>query len=208
MTPDVPSLAESEAERRRRMLSRLREVLPQALPLPTLDESWIRFDDPAAHFAETLAFVGGKCETAPTLAAALDLVAATQPAREANRTYSWFDGLPGANVAMEAIDDPHALADVDLAVLPGRLAVAENAAVWATEQGVRHRVVFFLSQHLALIVPKARLVHNLHEAYERLSFASNDFGVWISGPSKTADIEQSLVIGAHGPRSLLVILHG
>ncbi|HEV7280468.1 MAG TPA: LUD domain-containing protein [Pirellulaceae bacterium] len=206
MTPDVPSLAASEAERRRRMLSRLREVLPQALPLPSLDEQWIRFEDPAAQFAETLAFVGGKCETAPTLAAALDLVAQTAPAVEAKRTYSWFDGFPGANVAMEAIEDPHSLADVDMAVLPGRMAVAENAAVWATEQGLRHRVILFLTQHLALIVPRARLVDNLHEAYGRLSFETSDFGVWISGPSKTADIEQSLVIGAHGARSLTVVL--
>jgi L-lactate dehydrogenase complex protein LldG len=188
------------------MLSRLREVLPQALPLPSLEESWIRFDDPVAHFLETLSFVGGTCETAPTLAAALELVAQTAPAREAKRTYCWFDGFPGANVDMEATDDPHSLADVDMAVLPGRMAVAENAAIWATEQGLRHRVILFLTQHLALIVPRARMVHNLHEAYERLSFATNDFGVWISGPSKTADIEQSLVIGAHGARSLTVVL--
>ena len=107
---------------------------------------------------------------------------------------------------MEAIDDPHDLADVDFAVLPGQMAVAENAAVWTTEEGVRHRVVYFLTQHLALVVPRSRLVHNLHEAYERLSFGGNEFGVWISGPSKTADIEQSLVIGAHGARSLTVVL--
>jgi L-lactate dehydrogenase complex protein LldG len=188
------------------MLSRLREVLPQAVPLPGLDEAWIRFDDPVAQFAETLAFVGGNFETAPTLAAALEIVAATRPAMEAQRTYSWFDGFSRANVDMAAIDDPHALADVDMAVLPGRMAVAENAAVWATEQGLRHRVILFLTQHLALIVPKARMVHNLHEAYARLAFETNDFGAWISGPSKTADIEQSLVIGAHGARSLTVVL--
>ena len=57
-----------------------------------------------------------------------------------------------------------------------------------------------------MVVPVAELVHNTYEAYQRISFAGPSFGVFISGPSKTADIEQSLVIGAHGPRSLTVFL--
>ena len=104
------------------------------------------------------------------------------------------------------MDDPHALEDVDFFIAPGEFAVAENAAVWVTDQSLRHRVLYFLSQHMALVVPASQLIHNMHEAYRRLSFDRPQFGLFISGPSKTADIEQSLVIGAHGPRSLTVFL--
>ena len=86
--------------------------------------------------------------------------------------------------------------------------MAENGAVWVIDRHVRQRAIFFIPQHLALVVPREKIVHNLHEAYRRLAFDGPGFGVFISGPSKTADIEQSLVIGAHGPRSLTVILTG
>jgi L-lactate dehydrogenase complex protein LldG len=106
------------------------------------------------------------------------------------------------------VEDPHQLESVDFAILPGRFAVAENGAVWVTDEGVKQRVIFFIVQHLALVVPASEIVHNMHQAYERLAFARPGFGAFISGPSKTADIEQSLVIGAHGPRSLTVFCVG
>ena len=98
------------------------------------------------------------------------------------------------------------LDDIDVAILPGDFAVAENAAVWVTDAAVRYRAIYFIAQHLVLVVPREALLDHLHQAYERLSFAGAGYGLFISGPSKTADIEQSLVIGAHGARSLTVLL--
>lgn len=50
----------------------------------------------------------------------------------------------------------------------------------------------------------------MHAAYDRIAAleaaAAYGFSTFIAGPSKTADIEQSLVLGAHGPISLTVFL--
>jgi len=115
---------------------------------------------------------------------------------------------PG-NFALGAIEDPHTLADVDVAILRGEFAVAENGAVWvpATVLG-RRQALPFITQHLVLVVEPAVVLHTLHEAYARLRFDGPGFGLLISGPSKTADIEQALVIGAHGARSTVVFLVG
>jgi L-lactate dehydrogenase complex protein LldG len=75
-------------------------------------------------------------------------------------------------------------------------------------------VLYFLSQHVVLVVPADRVVNNMHEAYDWIDlqaaggspFAEARWAAFMSGPSKTADIEQALVIGAHGARSLHVYL--
>lgn len=105
-----------------------------------------------------------------------------------------------------ATDDPHTLKDVDLAIVKAEFAVAENGAVWVQDANNRHRALYFITQKLVVIVEKKNLVRTMHEAYERISFDSGVFGVFISGPSKTADIEQALVIGAHGAVEACVIL--
>ncbi len=117
--------------------------------------------------------------------------------------------MPALAAAFETVPrdvDPHTLADVSLALVQGHFGVAENAAIWLTEEQLGSRVTPFICQHLAIVLGAGQLVENMHEAYERIADAANTFGVFIAGPSKTADIEQSLVIGAHGARSLLIFL--
>ena len=110
---------------------------------------------------------------------------------------------------LTTITDPLQLAGVDLVVLTAQLGVAENGAMWIDEADIGgHRVLPFITQHLILFVPADRLVATMHQAYRQVEIGKTGFGVFVAGPSKTADIEQSLVIGAHGPRSLAVVVTG
>ncbi|WP_158860769.1 LutC/YkgG family protein [Lunatibacter salilacus] len=102
--------------------------------------------------------------------------------------------------------DPHDLEAVELAVLKGTWAVAENAAIWMPEENLAHRALPFIAQHLAVVIESRHLVRDMHAVYEKIKVDDPGYGVFIAGPSKTADIEQSLVIGAHGPRSMTVFL--
>lgn len=94
---------------------------------------------------------------------------------------------------------------IDLAVVPGEIGVAENGAVWIP-QAVKHKLLYFIAEALLIVVDRNRLVNNMHEAYAALKSGTYPYGVFISGPSKTADIEQALVMGAHGARKVLVVL--
>ena len=98
------------------------------------------------------------------------------------------------------------MADLDFALVGAELGVAENGAVWVTGRERSQRAVCFIAEHLALVLPASLLVDDMHRAYERISFREPGYGTFIAGPSKTADIEQALVIGAHGARSLTVFL--
>ncbi len=102
-------------------------------------------------------------------------------------------------------DDAHDLKDIDLAIVKGEFAVAENGAVWLKNASNKHRSLYFIAQNIVIVVKKDSILNTMHEAYKLISFDKPSYGVFVSGPSKTADIEQSLVIGAHGPKSGYVI---
>jgi L-lactate dehydrogenase complex protein LldG len=174
--------------------------------LPDLQQAWTQYPDPRAPFVSVLEAVGGRAVVVRDHAAWLAELERLPVYAEARRICSLVPGVPRANVDLDAVQDPHELHDVDLFIAPAQFGVAENGAVWVTDQGVKHRVLYFLCQHLIVVLAADQLLNHLHEAYQRLSFVTPGFGMFLCGPSKTADIEQSLVIGAHGARSLTVFL--
>lgn len=103
-------------------------------------------------------------------------------------------------------DDPHTLENVELTLVEAHFGVAENSALWVTDDLLGQRVAPFITQYLAIIVHKKDIVATMHQAYDRIRNQEYGFGTFIAGPSKTADIEQSLVLGAHGARGLIVFL--
>lgn len=192
---------------RAEILAALRRAAPAVTPLPDLSGLGVQFADPAAQFAEALAGVGGTCLRVVDRAGARAALAELPVHRESTRMVSLVDGLGRSDLDPAALSDPRGLDGVDLAILPGELAVAENGAVWLDSSALAHRALFVITQHLVLVVDSRNVVNDMHEAYAGLG-AIPSHGVFISGPSKTADIEQALVIGAQGARTVTVLLVG
>lgn len=194
---------------REKLLTTLkRQLVPQVALPEVLDGPWIQFDRPLEKLAEVLQFVGGTCIEVENVEQIAEHLKKYPQFAEAKRVFSAVDGLPG-NVDINSVDDPHQLEDLDFVIYPGQFAVAENGAVWVTDQNLKHRVVFFITQFLFLVVSAKDIVHNMHQAYARVQAGQStqpNFGLFLSGPSKTADIEQSLVIGAHGCRQMQLFI--
>ena len=95
----------------------------------------------------------------------------------------------------------------DVGIIRGKFGVAENACIWIP-QTMKEKAVCFISENLIILLPKSQIVNNMHEAYKRIEFDKeyDGYGTFISGPSKTADIAQVLVMGAQAARSATVLL--
>ena len=101
---------------------------------------------------------------------------------------------------------PRELANVDLFVCEASFGVAENGAVWLPASRLGERAALFLATDVLVVLSRSAIVEDVHAAYSRIAGFDEAFGIFVAGPSKTADIEQSLVIGAHGPKGMTVAL--
>ncbi|MDA0589342.1 MAG: LUD domain-containing protein [Planctomycetota bacterium] len=188
------------------ILAAIRKHPLEQTPLPTLNQDWIQYPDRVAQFTTVIETVGGRCIPVSSEGEINSHLKELPQFASAIVRCSTVDGIGEPTLDAGSVAKPHDLLAVDFAVLRGEFCVAENGAVWITDEPTPHRALYFITQHLALVVPRSQIVSNLHEAYQRLAFEKPRFGAFLSGPSKTADIEQSLVIGAQGPRSHVVFL--
>ena len=181
------------------ILQRIRAAKPGPRPLPELPT----YPTSAVADRETFISVLAGSKTTVLTAAEVDAYRASLPG-ELTTVVSTVPEYP-STLDVAKIKDPLELAGVDLAIISASVGVAENGAMWVDESDLIVRALPFITQHL-LIVLRGEIVPTMHEGYRKVSVDRTGFGVWIAGPSKTADIEQSLVIGAHGARSLGVVI--
>ena len=167
------------------------------IPVASLDSP------PRERFIEVLKGVGGR------LGDSSDINKLQQKVDELIakklQVLSLVEGVYG-NRDPSAVRDPHDLKDIDYTIAPARLAVAENGAVWFNGDDLITRNAVFICEHLIAVVDENKITGTMSEAIGDVGRLGGGWGVFVSGPSKTADIEQSLVIGAHGARSMTVYL--
>ncbi|OIN58126.1 LutC/YkgG family protein [Arsenicibacter rosenii] len=185
------------------ILAKIRSNNLTELPLPEIPFFNDGRTDLLARYKTVLTSIGGTPRELAEAETLEDLIREVYPDAERIASSVPLAGIPLVTISDET--DKATLEAMDVAILKGEFAVAENAAIWVPEANMLNRALPFISQHLVLLVEKDKLVLNMHEAYEHIDTESLSYGVFIAGPSKTADIEQSLVIGAHGARSLVVV---
>lgn len=190
---------------RETILTAIKQNKPALLPLPEiLVNSYVNELSMLEEFMEVLTRIGGT----PVLINSLDEVAQdiTLAFRTGDRIVNTLSGISDQNRTMLTASDAMMLEPVYKVYIEGTIGVAENGSIWLYESSMVNRLLPFICQHLVIVLKADKIVATMHDAYNQVNTAKEGYGLFIAGPSKTADIEQSLVIGAHGARSLKVFL--
>mgnify|MGYP002521662709 CR=1 FL=1 len=196
------------------ILKKYRSNVRERYDMPDLSDIHATvYADPLAQFITMTKAVGGNAILVAPGSDVNELIRELFP--DAKEIAS---NLPEITIATRNPDTISQAADLngtDVGIVRGCFGVAENACVWIPQQ-MKEKAVCFISENLVILLPKSQIVNNMHEAYRRLSghdaengtelFADYGYGTFISGPSKTADIAQVLVMGAQAARSATVLL--
>ena len=186
------------------ILKKYRANIREQFDMPDLsDIRAITYPDPLLQFMNMTKSVGGNAIEVEEGRDVNELIRELYP--DAKEIAS---NLPEITIATRNPDEVGRARDLngtDVGIIRGSFGVAENACVWIPQQ-MKEKAVCFISEHLVILLKKSEIVNNMHEAYRRIQFNDYGYGTFISGPSKTADIAQVLVMGAQAARSATILL--
>ena len=189
---------------RQKILEAVLKNQPQATLLPDISVFKGDNNNTVQKYMDIFKTIGGSSHLVDNIAAVKALI--NENFDVTKRIVTTLPELSDSAELLSAKVDPHSYEDVELAVIKAHFAVAENGAVWLTEELMCQRIIPYICQHLAIVISAESIVPTLHEAYEKIGAGDYGFGGFIGGPSKTADIEQALVLGAHGPLTMTVFI--
>jgi len=187
------------------ILKAVQENKPTLMPLPEINvHSFDESVDIPDTFKKNVELVGGKLKEVSKIENVDAVIKELYP--KAQRIVSQIPNSNLGTISITKETEAHSLENIDLAIIKGEFGIAENGAVWISENQFPIRVLPFVTNDLVIVLSKKELCLHMHDAYKRIANRERSFGLFISGPSKTADIEQCLVIGAQGAMSLTVVI--
>ena len=176
----------------------------------SLEVEAVTYSNLVEHFSEMVDMVGGKAFLLGDLKIDDVVTRRYSPRRVASTMTEVEVGgvMQKLNCVTFNPDEVASTAELDgtdVAIVKGCIGVCENGAVWI-QQDLEQRAIYFMTEALVILLDHRDLVNNMHEAYKRIDTGEYGYGIFISGPSKTADIEQALVLGAHGACDVMVLI--
>jgi L-lactate dehydrogenase complex protein LldG len=184
---------------RDKILNAIAANQPELVGLPIIDlDTVISYENNYNQFKTVLESIGGKVELIQDISVVNNLLTAEKS--NGKLIINTLDETDKKIVSLTSFE----LEKLEKICIKATLGVAENGAVWVYESQMMNRLLPFICQHLILVIDKKDIVPTLHHAYKKIDVVKEGFGIFIAGPSKTADIEQSLVIGAHGARTTTI----
>ena len=185
-------------------LNKLRKNTHVQYDMPDMKIDGIQYEDTLQQFIDMTKSVGGHVIEAQEGEDLNDLVKKAYP--EAKVFATNLSEITIAEKNPDTVAEANELNGTDVGIVRGQVGVAENGCVWIP-QTMKEKAVLFISEYLVIFLEKKNVVNNMHEAYAKIEMDPKyNFGTFISGPSKTADIEQALVMGAQAARGVTVVL--
>ncbi len=186
------------------ILKKDRANIRQKYDMPDLsDIQAITYPEPLVQFVKMSEMVGGQVIEVDAGRDINTLIRELYP--DAKEIASNLPEITIATRNPDTVGRARDLNGTDVGVIRGMFGVAENGCIWIPQQ-MKEKAVCFISENLVILLKKSEIVNNMHEAYKRIEFNDYGYGTFISGPSKTADIAQVLVMGAQAARSVTIFL--
>ena len=188
------------------ILKKYRSNIHERFEMPDLSDIMpITYKEPLSQFIEMSKNVGGNIIEVKENQDINALVKELYP--DAKEIASNLSEITIATRNPDTIENAQALNGTDVGIIRGMFGVAENGCIWIPQQ-MKEKAVCFISENIVILLRKSQIVNNMHEAYKQIAFDSkyDGYGTFISGPSKTADIAQVLVMGAQAARSVTILL--
>lgn len=190
--------------KREELFAKLRQNTPkETYPMPDIRVDAISYPDTLEQFKQMSQNVGSVVVELREGEDLNDVIRRQYPEAK-----TFASNLPEITIAQknpDTVGEATELNGTDVGIVRGAVGVAENGCIWIP-QTMKERAVCFISEYLAVVLSRDAIVSNMHEAYERIQMTDYGYGCFMSGPSKTADIEQALVMGAQAARGVLVVL--